>query len=302
MSRLNQANVLAMSGRAIEAAGDVDTLMLDKTGTITLGNRQASEFIPVDGVDIQELADAAQLSSLADETPEGRSVVVLAKEQFGIRGRSLQDKNMHFVPFTAVTRMSGVDFDGNEIRKGAADAMQSYVTHAGGMYSPDCDRVVKSIASKGGTPLVVAKNHKILGVIYLKDIIKQGVKEKFSDLRKMGIKTIMITGDNPITAAAIAAEAGVDDFLAEATPEGKLAMIRCHEQRWFPEGHLVCGVPFGVRFLQCGLRSDGGPGRFFVFNNVCRSAGNQPGDYVFNCIWGYWVLDMGRYYGSWPAF
>lgn len=235
MSRLNQANVLAMSGRAIEAAGDVDILMLDKTGTITLGNRQASEFIPVDGVDIQELADAAQLSSLADETPEGRSVVVLAKEQFGIRGRSLQDKNMHFVPFTAVTRMSGVDFDGNEIRKGAADAMQSYVTHAGGMYSPDCDRVVKSIASKGGTPLVVAKNRKILGVIYLKDIIKQGVKEKFSDLRKMGIKTIMITGDNPITAAAIAAEAGVDDFLAEATPEGKLAMIRDFQAK----GHLV---------------------------------------------------------------
>lgn len=235
MSRLNQANVLAMSGRAIEAAGDVDILMLDKTGTITLGNRQASEFIPVDGVDIQELADAAQLSSLADETPEGRSVVVLAKEQFGIRGRSLQDKNMHFVPFTAVTRMSGVDFDGSEIRKGAADAMQSYVTRAGGMYSPDCDRVVKSIASKGGTPLVVAKNHKILGVIYLKDIIKQGVKEKFADLRKMGIKTIMITGDNPITAAAIAAEAGVDDFLAEATPEGKLAMIRDFQTK----GHLV---------------------------------------------------------------
>ena len=242
MSRLNQANVLAMSGRAIEAAGDVDILMLDKTGTITLGNRQASEFIPVDGVDIQELADAAQLSSLADETPEGRSVVVLAKEQFGIRGRSLQDKNMHFVPFTAVTRMSGVDFDGNEIRKGAADAMQSYVTHAGGMYSPDCDRVVKSIASRGGTPLVVAKNHKILGVIYLKDIIKQGVKEKFADLRKMGIKTIMrakkillIVSGNPITASAIAAEAGVDDFLAEATPEGKLAMIRDFQAK----GHLV---------------------------------------------------------------
>ena len=235
MSRLNQANVLAMSGRAIEAAGDVDVLMLDKTGTITLGNRQASEFIPVDGVDIQELADAAQLSSLADETPEGRSVVVLAKEQFGIRGRSLQDKGMQFIPFTAVTRMSGVDFDGNEIRKGAADAMQAYVTHAGGMYSEECDNVVKSIASKGGTPLVVAKNHKILGVIYLKDIIKQGVKEKFADLRKMGIKTIMITGDNPITAVAIAAEAGVDDFLAEATPEGKLAMIRDFQSK----GHLV---------------------------------------------------------------
>ena len=232
MSRLNQANVLAMSGRAIEAAGDVDILMLDKTGTITLGNRQASEFIPVDGVDIKELADAAQLS---DETPEGRSVVVLAKEQFGIRGRSLQDKGMQFIPFTAVTRMSGVDFDGNEIRKGAADAMQAYVTRAGGMYSEECDNVVKSIASKGGTPLVVAKNHKILGVIYLKDIIKQGVKEKFADLRKMGIKTIMITGDNPITAAAIAAEAGVDDFLAEATPEGKLAMIRDFQTK----GHLV---------------------------------------------------------------
>ena len=235
MSRLNQANVLAMSGRAIEAAGDVDVLMLDKTGTITLGNRQASEFIPVDGADIRELADAAQLSSLADETPEGRSVVVLAKEQFGIRGRSLQDKGMRFIPFTAATRMSGVDFDGNEIRKGAADAMQAYVAGAGGTYSGQCDQVVRSIASKGGTPLVVAKNHKILGVIYLKDIIKQGVKEKFADLRKMGIQTIMITGDNPITAAAIAAEAGVDDFLAEATPEGKLAMIRDFQSR----GHLV---------------------------------------------------------------
>ena len=235
MSRLNQANVLAMSGRAIEAAGDVDILMLDKTGTITLGNRQASEFIPVDGTDIKELADAAQLSSLADETPEGRSVVVLAKEQFGIRGRSLQDKGMEFIPFTAATRMSGVNYDGNEIRKGAADAIAAYVTHAGGSYSDECDRVVKSIASKGGTPLVVAKNHKILGVIYLKDIIKQGVKEKFADLRKMGIKTIMITGDNPITAAAIAAEAGVDDFLAEATPEGKLKMIRDFQTK----GHLV---------------------------------------------------------------
>ena len=235
MSRLNQANVLAMSGRAIEAAGDVDILMLDKTGTITLGNRQASEFIPVDGVSVKELADAAQLSSLADETPEGRSVVVLAKEQFGIRGRSLQDKGMKFIPFTAVTRMSGVDYDGNEIRKGAADAMQAYVILAGGTYSEECDKVVKSVASKGGTPLVVAKNHKILGVIYLKDIIKQGVKEKFADLRKMGIKTIMITGDNPITAAAIAAEAGVDDFLAEATPEGKLSMIRDFQA----QGHLV---------------------------------------------------------------
>lgn len=235
MSRLNQTNVLAMSGRAIEAAGDVDILMLDKTGTITLGNRQAAELIPVDGTDIGELADAAQLSSLSDETPEGRSVVVLAKEQFGIRGRSLADKGVKFVPFTAATRMSGVDFDGNEIRKGAADAIQTYVTHAGGVYSEECDGVVKAIASKGGTPLVVAKNHKILGVIYLKDIIKQGVSEKFADLRKMGIKTVMITGDNPMTAAAIAAEAGVDDFLAEATPEGKLSMIRDFLQK----GHLV---------------------------------------------------------------
>ena len=212
MSRLNQANVLAMSGRAIEAAGDVDILMLDKTGTITLGNRKASAFIPVDGASEEELADAAQLSSLADETPEGRSVVVLAKEKFGIRGRELSDKNMTFIPFTAKTRMSGVDYDGNQIRKGAADTMQEYVTQSGGIYSEECDRIVKGIANQGGTPLVVAKNQKILGVIHLKDIIKQGVKEKFADLRKMGIKTIMITGDNPMTAAAIAAESGVDDF------------------------------------------------------------------------------------------
>lgn len=235
MSRLNQANVLAMSGRAIEAAGDVDILMLDKTGTITLGNRRADSFIPVDGNSEQELADAAQLSSLADETPEGRSVVVLAKEKFGIRERSLSEKGMEFVPFTAVTRMSGVNYDGCEIRKGASDAIKEYVIKGGGIYSPECDEIVKKIASKGGTPLVVAKNHIVLGVIYLKDIIKDGVKEKFADLRKMGIKTIMITGDNPLTAAAIAAEAGVDDFLAEATPEGKLNMIRDFQKK----GHLV---------------------------------------------------------------
>lgn len=235
MSRLNRANVLAMSGRAIEAAGDVDILLLDKTGTITLGNRQACAFIPVDGTDAKELADAAQLSSLADETPEGRSVVVLAKQQFGIRERQLTDKNMQFIPFSAKTRMSGVDFAGSEVRKGAADAMQAYVKQAGGVYSDACDSVVRSIAAEGGTPLVVAKNHKILGVIHLKDIIKQGVKEKFADLRKMGIKTIMITGDNPMTAAAIAAEAGVDDFLAEATPEGKLKLIR----EFQAQGHLV---------------------------------------------------------------
>lgn len=235
MSRLNQANVLAMSGRAIEAAGDVDILMLDKTGTITLGNRQAAEFIPVDGVSGPELAEAAQMSSLADETPEGRSVVILAKEKFGIRERSLEEEGLRFVPFTAASRMSGVDDGEHEIRKGAADTMRAYVEQAGGSFPEECSTVVKQIASKGGTPLVVAKDHRVLGVIYLKDIIKDGVQEKFSDLRKMGIRTIMITGDNPLTAAAIAAEAGVDDFLAEATPEGKLAMIREFQAK----GHLV---------------------------------------------------------------
>jgi len=235
MSRLNQANVLAMSGRAIEAAGDVDILLLDKTGTITLGNRQASNFIPVDGTTAEELADAAQFASLADETPEGRSIVVLAKEQFGLRGRELKGKNIVFIPFTANTRMSGVNYEGGEIRKGAAEAIKSYVEKTGGRYSTQCQNVVEDIARKGGTPLVVAKNHKVLGVIYLKDIIKDGVKEKFADLRKMGIKTIMITGDNPLTAATIAAEAGVDDFLAEATPEGKLKMIRDYQAK----GHLV---------------------------------------------------------------
>ena len=235
MSRLNQANVLAMSGRAIEAAGDVDILMLDKTGTITLGNRKAVEFIPVSGVDERELADSAQLSSLADETPEGRSIVILAKEKFDIRGRNISELNMEFVPFTAKTRMSGVNYKGNEIRKGAADSIKEYVIEKGGSYTKECDDIVSRIANQGGTPLVVSKNNMVLGVIYLKDIIKQGVQEKFADLRKMGIKTIMITGDNPLTAAAIAAEAGVDDFLAEATPEGKLKMIRDFQT----QGHLV---------------------------------------------------------------
>lgn len=235
MSRLNQANVLAMSGRAIEAAGDVDILMLDKTGTITLGNRQACEFIPVKGIGAEELADAAQLSSLADETPEGRSVVILAKERFNLRGRSLKDKHMTFIPFSAVTRMSGVDYNGNVIRKGAADTMKAYVTHHGGTYTKECGDIVERISKQGGTPLVVVKDYQVMGVIYLKDIMKQGVKEKFADLRKMGIKTIMITGDNPMTAAAIAAEAGVDDFLAEATPEAKLNMIRSFQSK----GHLV---------------------------------------------------------------
>ena len=271
MSRLNQANVLAMSGRAIEAAGDVDILMLDKTGTITLGNRKANAFIPVDGVSEQELADAAQLSSLADETPEGRSVVILAKEKFNIRGRELSDKNMTFIPFTAKTRMSGVDYDGNEIRKGAADTMQKYVTENGGVYSEECDQIVKEIANKGGTPLVVAKNHKILGVIHLKDIIKQGVKEKFADLRKMGIKTIMITGDNPMTAAAIAAEAGVDDFLAEATPEGKLQMIRDFQSK----GHLVAMTGDGTNDAPALAQAD-----VAVAMNTGTQAAKEAGNMV----------------------
>lgn len=223
MSRLNEANVLAMSGRAIEAAGDVDILMLDKTGTITLGNRQAAEFIPVDGVDPAELADAAQLSSLADETPEGRSIVVLAKEQFGLRGRTLEDKGMEFIPFTAATRMSGVNYEGNEIRKGAADSVRTYVEAAGGVFSKECDEAVERIAKAGGTPLVVTKNCRVLGVVYLKDIIKSGVKEKFADLRKMGIKTIMVTGDNPLTAAAIAAQADVAVAMNTGTQAAKEA-------------------------------------------------------------------------------
>ena len=235
MSRLNQANVLAMSGRAIEAAGDTDVLLLDKTGTITLGNRQAAAFIPVDGVTEEELADAAQLSSLADETPEGRSIIVLAKEKFNLRGRELGDKDMTFIPFTAQTRMSGVDYKGGQVRKGAADAIRAWVESGNGIYTPQCEKIVDDVARQGGTPLVVAKDHRVMGIIHLKDIIKDGVKEKFADLRKMGIKTIMITGDNPVTAAAIAAEAGVDDFLAEATPETKLTMIRKFQN----EGHLV---------------------------------------------------------------
>ncbi|WP_195607504.1 potassium-transporting ATPase subunit KdpB [Intestinimonas butyriciproducens] len=235
MSRLNQANVLAMSGRAIEAAGDTDVLLLDKTGTITLGNRQAAAFLPVDGVTEEELADAAQLSSMADETPEGRSIVVLAKEKFNIRGRELGDKDMTFVPFTAQTRMSGVDYKGGQVRKGAADAIRAWVEAGNGVYTSQCEKLVDDVARQGGTPLVVAKDHRVLGVIHLKDIIKDGVKERFADLRKMGIRTIMITGDNPVTAAAIAAEAGVDDFLAEATPEAKLQMIR----KFQAEGHLV---------------------------------------------------------------
>ncbi|WP_019893283.1 potassium-transporting ATPase subunit KdpB [Allobaculum stercoricanis] len=271
MSRLNQANVLAMSGRAIEAAGDVDILMLDKTGTITLGNRQATAFIPVDGVSEQELADAAQLSSLADETPEGRSVVILAKEKFNIRERNLTDQKMNFIPFTAKTRMSGVDYAGNEIRKGAAQAIREYIENAGGVYSEQCDQIVQEIARVGGTPLVVAKNHQVLGVIHLKDIIKQGVQEKFADLRKMGIKTIMITGDNPMTAAAIAAEAGVDDFLAEATPEGKLSMIRDFQAK----GHLVAMTGDGTNDAPALAQAD-----VAVAMNTGTQAAKEAGNMV----------------------
>lgn len=271
MSRLNQSNVLAMSGRAIEAAGDVDILMLDKTGTITLGNRQAAEFIPVDGHTEQELAEAAQLASLADETPEGRSVVILAKEKFGIRERNLEELHVSFVPFTATTRMSGVDMKSDRIRKGAADSIKEYIINQGGRYSGQCDVAVKSIASKGGTPLVVSKNKEILGVIYLKDIIKAGVNEKFADLRKMGIKTIMITGDNPLTAAAIAAEAGVDDFLAEATPEGKLQMIRDFQAK----GHLVAMTGDGTNDAPALAQAD-----VAVAMNTGTQAAKEAGNMV----------------------
>lgn len=271
MSRLNQANVLAMSGRAIEAAGDVDILMLDKTGTITLGNRKAVEFIPVSRVDERELADSAQLSSLADETPEGRSIVILAKEKFGIRGRNISELNMEFVPFTAKTRMSGVNYKGNEIRKGAADSIKEYVIEKGGSYTKECDDIVSRIANQGGTPLVVSKNNMVLGVIYLKDIIKQGVQEKFADLRKMGIKTIMITGDNPLTAAAIAAEAGVDDFLAEATPEGKLKMIRDFQA----QGHLVAMTGDGTNDAPALAQAD-----VAVAMNTGTQAAKEAGNMV----------------------
>jgi K+-transporting ATPase ATPase B chain len=230
MDRMIQANVIATSGRAVEAAGDVDVLLLDKTGTITLGNRQAAAFHPAPGLSEKELADCAQLASLADETPEGRSIVVLAKERFNIRERSIRDLGAVFVPFTAQTRMSGVDVDSRELRKGASDAIIAYVATQGGAFPEAVRAKVAEVARKGGTPLVVAEGAKVLGVVELKDIVKGGIKERFAELRRMGIKTIMITGDNPLTAAAIAAEAGVDDFLAEATPEAKLKLIREHQR------------------------------------------------------------------------
>lgn len=239
MDRMIQANVIAMSGRAVEAAGDVDVLLLDKTGTITLGNRQAVDFIPVDGASPALLADAAQLSSLADETPEGRSIVVLAKTRFGLRERDINSITARFIPFSAHTRISGVDMKEREIRKGAADAIEKYVVSHGGAFSPALTREIESISKLGGTPLVVAEKDRALGVVYLKDIVKGGIRDRFAQLRAMGIRTIMITGDNPLTAAAIAAESGVDDFLAQATPEAKLQLIRKYQA----EGHLVamCG-------------------------------------------------------------
>jgi K+-transporting ATPase ATPase B chain len=229
MDRMHQANVIAMSGRAVEAAGDVDVLLLDKTGTITLGNRQATAFLPAAGVAERDLADAAQLASLADETPEGRSIVVLAKQKYAIRERDVRGMGATFVAFTAQTRMSGVNLNGRQVRKGAADAIDAYVRGAGGQLPADVRTAVDQVASQGATPLVVADGARVLGVIQLKDIVKGGIRERFGELRRMGIKTVMITGDNPLTAAAIAAEAGVDDFLAQATPETKLKLIRDYQ-------------------------------------------------------------------------
>lgn len=270
-SRLNEANVLAMSGQSIEAAGHVDILMLDKAGSITLGNRQAYEFIPVDGVDAKELADAAQLSSLSDETPEGRSIVVLAKEKFAIRGRNMSELNIEFIPFTTKTRMSGVNFQGIEIRKGSAEALREYVLDRGGNFSNQCIEIVKKVSRQGGTPLVVAKDNRVLGVIYLKDIIKQGVQDKFAKLRRMGIKTIMITGDNPLTAAAIAAEAGVDDFLAEATPAAKLQMVRDFQA----QGHLVAMTGDGTNDAPALAQAD-----VAVAMNTGTQAAKEAGNMV----------------------
>ncbi|MGA9772238.1 MAG: potassium-transporting ATPase subunit KdpB [Blastocatellia bacterium] len=271
MDRLIQHNVLAMSGRAVEAAGDVNTLLLDKTGTITLGNRQAVEFIPLPGVSDSELADAAQLSSLSDETPEGRSIVVLAKTKYNLRGRELAEHEARFIPFTALTRMSGVDFDGRSIRKGATDAVAGFVTSQGGATPFELKSAVERIASTGGTPLAVADHGRVLGVIHLKDIVKGGMRERFDQLRKMGIKTVMITGDNPLTAAAIAREAGVDDFLAEAKPQDKMDLIR-REQA---EGKLVAMTGDGTNDAPALAQADVG-----VAMNTGTMAAKEAGNMV----------------------
>ncbi|MEQ1765337.1 MAG: potassium-transporting ATPase subunit KdpB, partial [Pyrinomonadaceae bacterium] len=273
MDRLVQHNVLAMSGRAVEAAGDVNTLLLDKTGTITLGNRHASEFIPLKGVEESSLADAAQLSSLADETPEGRSIVVLAKEKYGLRGREIHElgDSSHFIGFTAQTRMSGVDINGREIRKGAVDAVEKYLSGNGYVPPTELREIVERVAKAGGTPLVVTDSKRPLGVIYLKDIVKGGMKERFGQLRSMGIKTVMITGDNPLTAASIALEAGVDDFLAEATPEDKMDLIK-REQA---EGKLVAMTGDGTNDAPALAQADVG-----VAMNTGTQAAKEAGNMV----------------------
>ena len=271
MDRLVQRNVLAMSGRAVEASGDVDVLLLDKTGTITLGNRQASEFVPVDGVTEQELAEAAQLSSLSDETPEGRSIVVLAKERYGLRERQLSGVEHEFVPFSATTRMSGVDMNGNRLRKGAADAVKAFVTQQGGRVPERLDAEVDRIARAGGTPLVVAQDNFVLGVIHLKDIVKGGMRERFDELRRMGIRTVMITGDNRVTAAVIAQEAGVDDFLAEATPEAKMTLIRDEQGK----GRMVAMTGDGTNDAPALAQADVG-----VAMNTGTSAAKEAGNMV----------------------
>ncbi|MFM0738920.1 potassium-transporting ATPase subunit KdpB [Paraburkholderia xenovorans] len=275
MSRMMQANVIATSGRAVEAAGDVDVLLLDKTGTITLGNRQASQFVPAPGVNEEALADAAQLSSLADETPEGRSIVVLAKQRFNIRQRDMASLHAVFLAFTAQTRMSGVDLPGREIRKGAADAVKNYVEAHGGRFPNEVSNAVAEVARRGSTPLVVAEKGeqgaRVLGVIELKDVVKGGIKERFAELRKMGIKTIMVTGDNRLTAAAIAAEAGVDDFLAEATPEAKLATIRAHQS----EGRLVAMTGDGTNDAPALAQAD-----VAVAMNTGTQAAKEAGNMV----------------------
>jgi len=277
MDRLVRFNVLAMSGRAVEAAGDVDTLLLDKTGTITLGNRQATEFKPVRGVTEQELADAAQIASLADETPEGRSIVVLAKEKYGIRGREVSEIGARFIPFTAQSRMSGVEIHGSWIRKGAIDSIVSYINETGKGAAANADSarelsaIAEGIAKAGGTPLAVAKDGKLLGIVHLKDIVKGGIRERFAELRRMGIRTIMITGDNPMTAAAIAAEAGVDDFLAQATPEDKLRLIRDEQAK----GKLVAMCGDGTNDAPALAQADVG-----VAMNTGTQAAREAGNMV----------------------
>ena len=271
MDRLVQRNVLAMSGRAVEAAGDVHTLLLDKTGTITFGNRQATEFLPLPGVTAEALADAAQLSSLADETPEGRSIVVLAKERYGLRGRALGEAGTTFVPFTAQTRMSGIAFGAREIRKGAGDAIETFVVSRGGQVPVELKLLVDRVARSGGTPLVVAEGGRALGVVHLKDIVKGGIRERFAQLRAMGIRTVMITGDNPLTAAAIAAEAGVDDFLAQATPEDKMRLIRKEQA----DGKLVAMTGDGTNDAPALAQADVG-----VAMNTGTQAAKEAGNMV----------------------